>query len=706
MTLTDVINQINAFITANGSNAITADVLRPILLGMIQQPNDLTGELDDLTTTETSNLVAALNEVNAALGDLIGLTIHTGADTPVVAPPVSFNIGDFYAQEVASVVVSFWQYTGVEWVNIKNIIDDASTSLESTWSSEKIQEAINERDGFISLGNVVYTNSDATIPAGAEWRIAGVVYTNPAQVVVGINPATAGNYRTDILVGNTSNTFEIIEGVEGTGTVVAPQTPASKVLASEINIYGASVVSTGPGGGFVNVVGYFDYNDLNTQTTPIALASGIPSKLTNDTAGPYTVLDRGPYGVSTIWDTTANTFNFAQLSLGDTIDIRLDIDVTTTSPSQNVKVYLRLGEGSPSQYDINFIDRDYKSSGSHKITDFSSIYIEYEDIRDYPAAFYIETDDAGSVKVNGWYSRIIRAGVNVYTLEVSDEAYVKKDFAQGYAYPDTGSGVVLPLRPEGFSNIVLTGSGLLSVEGFNLNLITGVPGAQIPYAGKPLRIYNSTGADVTLVHNGTGPIPFIFRSEADIVIPTGEYLYLDYDISGVVDTLKSWSDGGGEAVTQYPKVVLHANQIDDFIPLHTGVVGGTVIQSFTIPANTVPENCTLRLSMNASFSKSANYKFFYLYLNGTNQNYHSIINYAAIGTNNNSNTRAPFTRDMPIIDGFIYTNYTAHNYADGLSIEIARVFDVTVDNVFYFAVNLVDISDWVQLRTINFEVLK
>ena len=545
MTLTDVINQINAFIIANGSNAITADVLRPILLSMVQQPNDLTGELDDLTTTETSNLVAALNEVNAALGDLIGLTIHTGADTPVVAPPVSFNIGDFYAQEVASVVVSFWQYTGVEWVNIKNTIDDASTSLESTWSSEKIQEAINERDGFISLGNIVYTNSDATIPAGAEWRIAGVVYTNPAQVVVGINPATAGNYRTDILVGNTSNTFEIIEGVEGTGTVVAPQTPASKVLASEINIYGASVVSTGPGGGFVNVVGYFDYNDLATQTTPISLASGIPSKLTNDAAGPYTVLDRGPYGVSTIWDTTANAFNFAQLSLGDTIDIRLDVDVTTTSPSQNVKVYLRLGEGSPSQYDINFIDRDYKSTGSHKITDFSSIYLEYEDIRDYPAAFYIETDDAGSVKVNGWYTRIIRAGVNVYTLEVSDEDYVKKDFAQGYAYPDTGSGVVLPLRPEGFSNIVLTGSGLLSVEGFNLSLITGVPGAQIPYAGKPLRIYNSTGADVTLVHNGTGPIPFIFRSGADIVIPTGEYLYLDYDISGVVDTLKSWSDGGG-----------------------------------------------------------------------------------------------------------------------------------------------------------------
>lgn len=701
MTLTDVINQINAFIIANGSNAITADVLRPILLGMVQQPNDLTGDLDDLSTTDTSNLVAALNEVNAALGDLIGLTIHTGADTPVVTPPVSFNIGDFYAQEVASVVVSFWQYTGVEWVNIKNIIDDASTSLESTWSSTKIQEAINERDGFITLGSIVYTNNDATIPAGAEWRIAGVVYTNPAPVVVGINPATAGNYRTDILVGNTSNTFEIIEGAEGTGTVVAPQTPASKVLASEINIYGASVVSTGPGGGFVNVVGYFDYNDLATQTTPISLASGVPSRLTNDSAGPFTVLDRGPYGVSTIWDTATNAFNFSQLSLGDTIDIRLDIDVTTTSPTQNVKVYLRLGEGSPSQYDITFIDREYKTTGAHKITDFSSIYIEYEDIRDSPASFYIETDDTGSVKVNGWYNRIIRAGVNIYTLEVSDEAYVKKDFAQGYSYPDTGSGVVLPLRPEGFSNIVLTGSGLVSVEGFNLSLITGVPGAQIPYTGKPLRIYNSTGADVTLVHNGVGAIPFIFRSGADIVIPTGEYLYLDYDISGVVDTLKSWSDGGGGA-DQYPKVICFQRKN---LPNLTGTTTVTKLGSFVIPANTIPTDCVIRMTLRMSNSGTANAKFVYTTWNSINAGINIFSNYV---TFTNATRPELLLRRTGYVSGGNFESYGVSGIYDEIGSTAAYqsfAFDVSVDNEIDIWGKLSDASDIIIFNTLILEIL-
>jgi hypothetical protein len=41
MTLQDILNLINAEIVANGNQEITADVLRPILEAMIQQPNDL-----------------------------------------------------------------------------------------------------------------------------------------------------------------------------------------------------------------------------------------------------------------------------------------------------------------------------------------------------------------------------------------------------------------------------------------------------------------------------------------------------------------------------------------------------------------------------------------------------------------------------------------------------------------------------------------
>lgn len=65
MDLDEVIALINAEIVANGNQEITADVLRPILLAMLQQPNDLIGDLNDLTTTANDNLVNAINEINA-----------------------------------------------------------------------------------------------------------------------------------------------------------------------------------------------------------------------------------------------------------------------------------------------------------------------------------------------------------------------------------------------------------------------------------------------------------------------------------------------------------------------------------------------------------------------------------------------------------------------------------------------------------------
>ncbi len=63
MTLQDILNLINAEIVANGNQEITADVLRPILEAMIQQPNDLIGDLGDLQTSDISNIVNAINSI-------------------------------------------------------------------------------------------------------------------------------------------------------------------------------------------------------------------------------------------------------------------------------------------------------------------------------------------------------------------------------------------------------------------------------------------------------------------------------------------------------------------------------------------------------------------------------------------------------------------------------------------------------------------
>lgn len=63
MTLQQVLDLINAEIIANGNNEITANVLRPILEAMVEQPNDLIGLLGDLNTADQTSIVNAINSI-------------------------------------------------------------------------------------------------------------------------------------------------------------------------------------------------------------------------------------------------------------------------------------------------------------------------------------------------------------------------------------------------------------------------------------------------------------------------------------------------------------------------------------------------------------------------------------------------------------------------------------------------------------------
>lgn len=117
MTEAQVIAMIQQYIVENHNEEITANVLRPILEAMVSQPNDLIGDLDSLTTTYKNDLVGAINEVHTLSQN--GLTIHYGTDLPNDTPPAGQDLGDFYAQIDNTDIVSFWQYNGNEWVEIK-----------------------------------------------------------------------------------------------------------------------------------------------------------------------------------------------------------------------------------------------------------------------------------------------------------------------------------------------------------------------------------------------------------------------------------------------------------------------------------------------------------------------------------------------------------------------------------------------------------
>ena len=168
---------------------------------------------------------------------------------------------------------------------------------------------------------------------------------------------------------------------------------------------------------YLNSIGFFDYNDLATQTVAISVTANTDTKLTNDTLGAYTNINYPPYGVSSLWDATTNRFNFSQLSIGDTIDVRIHLQVTTTTSNQAYRIGAKFGIGSASQFTNVIYSDQIKSTGQHEVSFVAPFYIGEANILNNPAELYINTDASASVKIDGWYIRVLRRNINIVNVE-------------------------------------------------------------------------------------------------------------------------------------------------------------------------------------------------------------------------------------------------------------------------------------------------
>ena len=171
----------------------------------------------------------------------------------------------------------------------------------------------------------------------------------------------------------------------------------------------------------VNSVGYYDYNDLATSTTPLTLVTNVSKLLTNDTLGTATNTSNRAYGVPSVWNPETNGFDFQYCTIGDQVICRFDVDITTTSPEQRVRCFIRLAQGTAKQYDLYFYDNQFKTSGTYNITAVVMFYLGSTEYLTANSKFYIITDNSGSCKVNGWYSMLIRKGVNLVTFNVEND---------------------------------------------------------------------------------------------------------------------------------------------------------------------------------------------------------------------------------------------------------------------------------------------
>jgi hypothetical protein len=157
--------------------------------------------------------------------------------------------------------------------------------------------------------------------------------------------------------------------------------------------------------------GFFDYNDSATAITPISVLANTWTKLTNNGLGAFTNKTYKPTGVAEVWNTTTNRFEWGELLLGDAVDIRADIEVITSVPNQTVSLAIFNATGTGGEYEIDLMpETTYKTTGIQKIITYMGIYMGDNNTLNNPSEIRIRSDAACSVKVNGWYVRLLLVG--------------------------------------------------------------------------------------------------------------------------------------------------------------------------------------------------------------------------------------------------------------------------------------------------------
>lgn len=185
---------------------------------------------------------------------------------------------------------------------------------------------------------------------------------------------------------------------------------------------GSAYISDGAGSGSwidlagIVVQGIYDYNDVTTQSTPIALTVvDTDYELTNDGAG-VNSYKNALTGLPDVWNVSTDRFIWtggSVLAIGDTVDLRLDVEVTTSTVNSSVTIELEMDvDGTP--YRIPLIPgQNFKVSGVFNQIRWMGVYMGSSATLNGGGRIIARSDTAGvSIKVNGWYLRALHgAGV-------------------------------------------------------------------------------------------------------------------------------------------------------------------------------------------------------------------------------------------------------------------------------------------------------
>lgn len=152
------------------------------------------------------------------------------------------------------------------------------------------------------------------------------------------------------------------------------------------------------------------WNYDSSETVATSLTSGVKTDLENDGAGVASLDFNKLPTASDIWDTSTNSFDWEAggCQLGDTVDLRIDLEFTVNSSNDGFTLYLDLADGETGEINLPIFEHNVDTTGTQRLIIPVSTFIGNSTILTSPAKLSIEADSASdSVLLNGFYIRVI-----------------------------------------------------------------------------------------------------------------------------------------------------------------------------------------------------------------------------------------------------------------------------------------------------------
>ena len=150
-------------------------------------------------------------------------------------------------------------------------------------------------------------------------------------------------------------------------------------------------------------IGFVDYNDASTAVTPITLVADTWTDIPNDTLGAFTNTAYLPTGMTGLIDANTGYLDFAELTLGSDILIRLDGRVSPNVNNALFEARYVLGNGGGVYELDSFSKRLDSGSGMEYSTEKGAFYIYMGDLntKDGVGKIQVRLSSAGTFKSNG-----------------------------------------------------------------------------------------------------------------------------------------------------------------------------------------------------------------------------------------------------------------------------------------------------------------